>query len=66
MSEDDEDIVPLREVEKRAILDAIAKLGGNKLEAARRLGIGKTTIYRRLKEYEDDAAFERMLSQGRE
>jgi two-component system response regulator HydG len=26
-------------------------LDGDKLEAARRLGIGKTTLYRKLKEY---------------
>jgi two-component system response regulator HydG len=46
-----EGILPLRELEKRAILDAIRELGGDKLQAARRLGIGKTTLYRKLKEY---------------
>ncbi len=45
-------IMPLRELEKRAILAAIKELGGDKLLAARRLGIGKTTLYRKLKEYE--------------
>ncbi len=44
-------ITPLEELEKRAILQAIQVLGGDKLEAARRLGIGKTTLYRKLKEY---------------
>jgi len=47
-----EGIVPLRELEKRAILGAIRELGGDKLLAARMLGIGKTTLYRKLKEYE--------------
>ena len=34
-----------------AILQAIEQLHGDKLEAARGLGIGKTTLYRKLKEY---------------
>jgi two-component system response regulator HydG len=45
------DVVPLAELEKQAILGAIRKLGGDKLLAARLLGIGKTTLYRKLKEY---------------
>jgi two-component system response regulator HydG len=44
-------ILPLAEMEKRAITQAIEQLHGDKLEAARRLGIGKTTLYRKLKEY---------------
>ncbi len=44
-------IIPLEHLEKQAILHAISVLGGDKLEAARRLGIGKTTLYRKLKEY---------------
>jgi len=44
-------ILPLAEMEKRAITKAIEQLHGDKLEAARRLGIGKTTLYRKLKEY---------------
>jgi len=44
-------IVSLRELEKRAILHAVKELGGDKLLAARLLGIGKTTLYRKLKEY---------------
>ena len=38
-------------MEKRAILHAIELLNGDKLQAARLLGIGKTTLYRKLKEY---------------
>ena len=41
----------LAELEKQAILHAITLLNGDKLEAARQLGIGKTTLYRKLKEY---------------
>jgi two-component system response regulator HydG len=44
-------ILPIAEMEKQSILSTIAKLNGDKLEAARALGIGKTTLYRKLKEY---------------
>jgi len=44
-------IVPLYELEKQAIENAIASLNGDKLMAAKLLGIGKTTLYRKLKEY---------------
>lgn len=44
-------IIPMTDVEKRTILDAIEQLNGDKLLAARLLGIGKTTLYRKLKEY---------------
>ena len=50
-SSDSRGILPLAEMEKRAITQAIEQLHGDKLEAARRLGIGKTTLYRKLKEY---------------
>jgi two-component system response regulator HydG len=45
-------IVPLADIEKQAILSTIDQLNGDKLLAARLLGIGKTTLYRKLKEYE--------------
>ena len=41
----------LAETEKKAILHAIRILNGDKLKAAKLLGIGKTTLYRKLKEY---------------
>jgi two-component system response regulator HydG len=44
-------IAPIAEIEKQTILAAIAQLNGDKLLAARLLGIGKTTLYRKLKEY---------------
>ena len=44
-------VKPLADMERDAILHAIRTLGGDKLLAARLLGIGKTTLYRKLKEY---------------
>jgi two-component system response regulator HydG len=44
-------VTALAEVERRAILDAIRLLKGDKLKAAKLLQIGKTTLYRKLKEY---------------
>jgi two-component system response regulator HydG len=44
-------IIAMAELEKQTILNAIAQLNGDKLMAARLLGIGKTTLYRKLKEY---------------
>jgi two-component system response regulator HydG len=45
------DITPLAEMERQAIMQALLQLGGDKSEAARRLGIGKSTLYRKLKRY---------------
>jgi hypothetical protein len=44
-------IVPIARLERQAILDAMEQLNGDKLTAAKLLGIGKTTLYRKLKEY---------------
>jgi two-component system response regulator HydG len=48
-------IVPMSELERQTILNTIAQLNGDKLQAARLLGIGKTTLYRKLKEYSSRA-----------
>jgi DNA-binding NtrC family response regulator len=45
-------IVPMAELEKQTILNALTQVNGDKMLAARLLGIGKTTLYRKLKEYE--------------
>jgi two-component system response regulator HydG len=45
------EIRPLADMERQAIVGAIRVLNGDKLQAARLLGIGKTTLYRKLKEY---------------
>jgi DNA-binding NtrC family response regulator len=44
-------IVPLLEIEKRAILQAIEITKGDRSLAADLLGIGRTTLYRKLKSY---------------
>lgn len=44
-------ILPLAELEKQAILEALQQLNGDKLMTARALGLGKTTLYRKMKEY---------------
>ena len=44
-------VTPIAELERQAILDAIRLLDGDKLKAAKLLGIGKTTLYRKLKGY---------------
>ena len=44
-------IIPMADLEKQTILNTIVQLNGDKLLAARLLGIGKTTLYRKLKEY---------------
>src|SRR6202790_5233945 len=45
------ELVPLEELERRAILHTLRQTAGDKLAAARILGIGKTTLYRKLKQY---------------
>lgn len=46
-----EAILSIAELEKQAILNTIRQLNGDKLMAAKMLQIGKTTLYRKLKEY---------------
>ncbi|MBI3484927.1 MAG: sigma-54-dependent Fis family transcriptional regulator [Acidobacteria bacterium] len=47
-----DELLPLEELERRAIFRALRETSGDKLAAARLLGIGKTTLYRKLKQYE--------------
>jgi len=42
------------EIERRAILDALERTGGNRTQAAEILGIGLRTLQRKLKEYRQD------------
>ncbi len=46
-----EAVITLMELERQAIFRALHHLKGDKLLAAKLLGIGKTTLYRKLKEY---------------
>ena len=41
----------LNEIEKQAIIDTLAKTGNNRQLAAKLLGIGERTLYRKIKEY---------------
>jgi two-component system response regulator HydG len=43
--------LPLEEVEKATILKTLESAGGNKSEAARRLGITRRTLHKKLKKY---------------
>ena len=43
--------VSLNELEKQAILETLAKTQGNREKAAKILGIGERTLYRKIKEY---------------
>jgi transcriptional regulator with PAS, ATPase and Fis domain len=51
-----EEVLPLEELERRAILSMLRQTNGDKQAAARALGIGKTTLYRKLKQYRLDRA----------
>ena len=48
---DNMDNIPLEEVEKAAILRMLETVDGNKSEAARRLGITRKTLHKKLKKY---------------
>ena len=43
---------PLDDVEREAILKVLREVHGNRTEAGRRLGIGRSTLYRKLKKYD--------------
>jgi two-component system response regulator HydG len=43
--------VSLNELEKQAIIETLAKTGNNREKAAKILGIGERTLYRKIKEY---------------
>jgi len=44
-------VIPLHELEKQAICNALEYTRGDRTIAAQMLGIGRTTLYRKLKEY---------------
>jgi two-component system response regulator HydG len=54
VAEEVRSVVSIAEMEKQAILSTVRQLNGDKLMAARLLGIGKTTLYRKLKEYGEE------------
>jgi DNA-binding NtrC family response regulator len=46
-----DEILPLEELERRAIIRTLRETNNDKVAASRILGIGKTTLYRKLKQY---------------
>jgi DNA-binding NtrC family response regulator len=44
--------IPLDEIARRATEATLASTGGDKTRAARALGIGRKTLYRKLRQYE--------------
>ncbi len=51
-----EELLPLEELERRAIFRMLRRTGGDKQAAATLLGIAKTTLYRKLKQRSTSAA----------
>lgn len=52
-----EEIKTLAQVEKEHILQTLQILKGDKLRTARVLGVGKTTVYRKLRQWGISANF---------
>jgi DNA-binding NtrC family response regulator len=50
----EDDVIPIAVMEKQVILKALQQTNGDKRMTAKLLGIGKTTLYRKLKEYSVD------------
>jgi two-component system response regulator HydG len=50
-ADDPSELAPLEEVERRYILRVLETVGGNKTIAARVLGVGRKTLYRKLEQY---------------
>lgn len=57
-------VVPLDSLERQEVTRAISKFNGDVCAAARALGIGKTTIYRRLKKWGCSAESWHRISQA--
>ncbi len=49
--EETDEVVPIAELEKRAILAAVKKCDGDISKAARKLGVSRATLYRKLDKY---------------
>ncbi len=47
-------VATMNQIESEAIINAIAQYKGNLTEAAKALGIGRATIYRKIKQYNID------------
>jgi DNA-binding NtrC family response regulator len=47
--------MPLRELERLAVLENLKGCGSNKAETARRLGLSEQNVHNKLKQYRDEA-----------
>jgi DNA-binding NtrC family response regulator len=54
-SEDDANLTLMEAMERNTILQMLKETGGNKLETAKRLGIGRQTLYNKIKAYNIEA-----------
>ena len=52
------EVTPLAELERELIMFALKKYGGHMSQIARALGIGRSTLYRKLKDYGLEASFD--------
>ena len=59
MNEAQGDVKTINELESVAIENAIHKFNGNLTEAAKALGIGRATLYRKVKQYSIDPSIAR-------
>ncbi len=53
-AQEDDEILPLDELERRMIIKALKKFNGRRREAAKALGISERTLYRKIKQYNLD------------
>ena len=51
-----EEILPMDEIERRYLLNVLKQVDGNKARAAQLLGLDRRTLYRKLEQYEAQAA----------
>jgi X-X-X-Leu-X-X-Gly heptad repeat protein len=58
-SADASKVATMNELESKAIENAIMQFRGNLTEAAKALGIGRATLYRKVKQYQIDPALAR-------
>ena len=47
----DENLTLMEAMERNKIIEVLRETGGNKLETAKRLGIGRQTLYNKIKAY---------------
>ncbi|HYZ84657.1 MAG TPA: sigma-54 dependent transcriptional regulator [Bryobacteraceae bacterium] len=52
---EDQDLLPLAEVERRHVMRVLQSVGGNKVQAAKILGINRATVYRIVNEPDPEA-----------